>query len=219
MKKLFVVANWKSNKTMPEANLWLQGFKIDDLRFTNKEIIICPPFTLLSLVSSEVRSKQLEVKIGAQNISSFGEGAYTGEVNGKQIKELADYVIIGHSERRKNFGETDVMLFDKFKIAKENGLIVIYCVQGKETKVPENVDIVAYEPINAIGTGSPDTPENANNIASYFKSNFNVSAVLYGGSVTAANVNEFTKMPNINGVLVGGASLDAKEFYAIIQKA
>lgn len=219
MKKVFVVANWKSNKTEIEADSWLQGFKIDDLRSTNKEIIICPPFTLLSSVSSEVRSRQLEIKIGAQNISSFDEGAYTGEINGKQVKEFADYVIIGHSERRKNFGETDEILFEKARLAKENGLIVIFCVQGKETKVPENVDIVAFEPVSAIGTGQSDSPENANDVASCFKSNFNVSAVLYGGSVTAENVNKFTQMSNIDGVLVGGASLDAKEFYEIIQNA
>lgn len=214
MKKLFVVANWKSNKTTIEAENWLQV-----VQNSEKEVVICPPFTLLSLVSSEVRTKQLRVKIGAQDISSFGEGAYTGEINGKQIKEFADYVIIGHSERRKNFGETDEILFEKMRLAKENGLIVIFCVQGKETKIPVNTDIVAYEPINAIGTGNPDTPENADDVAAYFKANFQVSGVLYGGSVTAANVNSFTQKPNIDGILVGNASLDAQEFYKLIKNA
>lgn len=214
MKKLFVVANWKSNKTTIEAENWLQV-----VQNSEKEVVICPPFTLLSLVSSEVRSKQLGVKVGAQDISPFNEGAYTGEVTAKQIKEFADYVIIGHSERRKNFGETDEILFEKMRLAKENGLIVIFCVQGKETKIPVNTDIVAYEPINAIGTGNPDTPENADDVAAYFKANFQVSGVLYGGSVTAANVNSFTQKPNIDGILVGNASLDAQEFYKLIKNA
>jgi len=164
-----------------------------------------------------MREQMLPIGLGAQDISSFEEGAYTGEVSAKQVKEFANFVIIGHSERRNNFGENDNILFKKFKLAKENGLIVIFCVQGKETKIPENADVIAYEPINAIGTGNPDTPENAENVAAYFKANFKVPAVLYGGSVTASDVNSFSQMPSIDGVLVGKASLDPEEFYAIIQ--
>lgn len=223
MKKIFIVANWKSNKNIHETEEWLRdlakGFSEIKPNIDNKEIIIAPSFTSLGHANYCIKNLKLPIKLAAQNISSFDEGAYTGEINGKQIKEFTELVIIGHSERRRNFGETDEMLFDKFKIAKENGLTVIYCVQGKETKIPANVDIIAYEPINAIGTGNPDSPENANAVASYFKSNFNVSNVLYGGSVTVENVNEFVKMSNIDGVLVGGASLDAKEFYQIIQNA
>lgn len=215
MKRNIIVANWKSNKTESEAKDWLSQFS----SLSNKEIIICPPFTLLSLMSSEVRSQKLRVKVGAQDISPFEEGAYTGEVNGKQLKDFADYVIIGHSERRISFGETDEMLFRKNELAKENGLATIYCVQGKETKIPMNIDSVAYEPIDAIGTGHPDTPENADSVAAYFKTNLKVSCVLYGGSVTAINVKSFTQMPNIDGVLIGKASLDAKEFCKIIENA
>lgn len=219
MKRNIIVANWKSNKTESEAKTWLDRFKISGQEFASKEVIICPPSTLLSLISSEAKNRELKVKVGAQDISPFGEGAYTGAINGRQIKELASYVIIGHSERRKNFGETDEMLFDKFKLAKENGLNVIYCVQGKNTRIPANVDIVAYEPIDAIGTGHPDTPGNANDVAVYFKTNYKVPCVLYGGSVTSLNVNNFTQMPDIDGVLIGRASLDAKEFYTIIKNA
>jgi triosephosphate isomerase (TIM) len=219
MKKVFIVANWKSNKTESEAREWLDGFKIQDLELTNKEIIICPSFTLLPNLKSYFLNHKSSVRLGSQNISSFGEGAYTGEVNGKQIEELADYVIIGHSERRNNFKETDEIIFKKFKLAKEAGLNIIYCVQGKETKIPENADTVAYEPVYAIGTGNPDTPENADKVGIYFKANSQVRNVLYGGSVTAANVNSFTQMPNLDGVLVGKASLDPSEFLQIIKNA
>lgn len=221
MKKTIIVANWKSNKTESEAGEWLQSIQNSEFGVQNeeKEIIVCPPFTLLPILKSYFLNHKSPIRLGAQNISSFDEGAYTGEINGKQIKEFADYVIIGHSERRKNFGETDEMLFNKCKFAKGNGLKIIYCVQGKETKIPENVDAVAYEPVNAIGTGNPDTPESAENVGAYFKTTFRVPVVLYGGSVTAANVNSFTKMPNIDGVLVGKASLDPLEFLQIIRNA
>lgn len=205
--------------TSLEAKAWLDGFKIYDLGFTDKEIVICPPFTLLSEVESRIKNQELRIKVGAQDISPFDEGAYTGEVSASLLKEFADYVLIGHSERRKNFLESDEILFKKVALAKQYGLIPIFCVQGKETKIPSNIDVIAYEPIDAIGTGHPDTPENAEDVASFFKNNNNVSYVIYGGSVNSENVNSFTKMPDIDGVLVGGASLDVQEFYAIIQNA
>lgn len=220
MKKTLIVANWKSNMTALEARKWFQ--KVANLKpqaQSEKTIIICPPFTLLPYTQHNIQVSNLSWQIGAQDISSFGAGAYTGAVNGQQIKEFADYVIIGHSERRKNFGETDEVLFNKFKLAKESGLKVIYCVQGKETKIPQNVDVVAYEPVAAIGTGNPDTPENAEAVAAYFKANSQVSAVLYGGSVNSANVGSFAQMPNLDGVLVGKASLDPAEFLQISQNA
>lgn len=220
MKKVFIVANWKSNKTESEAKDWLsQVSSLRDQDLLNKEIIVCPSFVHLSAMKTFIEEQKLPIKLGVQNISPFGEGAYTGEINSKQIKGFVDFVIIGHSERRKNFGETDEMLFQKFKLAKEAGLNVIFCVQGKEIKVPEDANIIAYEPINAIGTGNPDTPENAENVGVYFKANSQVSRVLYGGSVTAANVSGFTQMPNIDGILVGGASLDPLEFLQISKNA
>ncbi len=220
MKKTFIVANWKSNKTESRAKDWLSvisGLKDQDL--SNKEIIVCPSFIHLPIMKEFIEGQRLPLKLGAQDVSPFDEGAYTGEVNGEQIKEFVDYVLIGHSERRKNFGETDETLFKKFKLAKENNLSVIFCVQGKETRIPENADIIAYEPINAIGTGNPDTPENAEDVGAYFKANSQTLCILYGGSVTADNVNGFTSMPNINGVLVGKASLDPLEFLQILKNA
>lgn len=212
----FIVANWKANKTSLEAKEWLQEISNN----ANKEIIVCPPLTLLSDMKSLIANYQLPITLGVQDISAFDEGAYTGEVNGKQIKEFADYVIIGHSERRQNFKETDEMLVKKVQMAQKYLLTPIFCIQDQNTFIPEGVKIIAYEPVGAIGTGNPDTPENADKTAQIIKDTHkNVMFVLYGGSVTSTNVSSFTKMPSIDGVLVGGASLDASEFGKIIQYA
>ena len=169
MKKLFIVANWKSNLTKAEAEDWLARFKINDLRLKNKKVIICPPFTLLSILKSYILNHKSPITLGAQDISPFGEGSYTGEVNGKQIKEFADYVIIGHSERRNNFSENNEMLARKVEMAKFHNLRSIFCVQSEDTPVPEGVFLVAYEPVFAIGTGNPDTPKNADKVADEIK--------------------------------------------------
>lgn len=212
--------------TESEAKTWLDRFKTyspageaGDIEFIDEEIVICPSFTLLSFLKTYLLNNKFPVKVGAQDVSPFEEGAYTGEVSASLLKEFADYVLIGHSERRRNFMESDEMLFKKVELAIHYGLTPIFCVQGKETQIPSNSSIIAYEPIDAIGTGHPDTPENAQAVASFLKRDYNAQHVLYGGSVTSKNVKEFTQMPNIDGVLVGRASLDAAEFYAIIQNA
>lgn len=219
MKKIYIVANWKSNKIESEAKDWIQKFMNYDLGFINKEIIICPSFTLLSTFKSYFLNHKSSITIGAQDISPFSEGAYTGEINGKQVKEFADFSIIGHSERRKNFNENDDTLEKKVQAALKHGITPIFCVQGIDAKIPRNIKIVAYEPVFAIGTGNPDTPENADQAAKQIKERNGTEYVLYGGSVTSKNVKDFTSKFNIDGILVGGASLDAKEFYSIIQNA
>lgn len=221
MNKLYIIANLKSNKNEIEAKNWLEEFKkIKDLSqvLKEKEVIICPPFTLLSLFSSFMFSNSLPVKIGAQNVSPFNEGAYTGEVNAKQIKDYASYVILGHSEGRSNFKESDDMLLNKVKVSLEYGLIPIYCIQDKDTLVPEGINVLAYEPVFAIGSGTPDTSENAEDVANFIKTKGNYQ-ILYGGSVTPQNVKSFTDKENLSGVLVGGASLDPNEFIEIIKNA
>lgn len=218
MKRLFLVANWKSNKTSEEAREWIERITNCELRITNKEVIICPSFTLLQTIKDFIKREKLPFKIGAQNISPFDAGAYTGEINGKQIKEFADYVIIGHSERRTKFGETDEMLVKKAAQAFEAGLTPIFCIQNEDTPVPANVELVAYEPPTAIGTGNPDTPENAERVAKIVKErNPHIAYILYGGSVSAENIGSFVERENISGVLVGGASLDALKFATLIK--
>ncbi|MEK7571178.1 MAG: triose-phosphate isomerase [Patescibacteria group bacterium] len=221
MKKLFIVANWKSNKTRLEAREWLQQFVKRDFQVPQgKEVIVCPPYHLLPFIKDYLLEYIAEIKLGAQDVSSFPSGSYTGQINATQVKEFAEYAIVGHSERRKYFSETDEMLEEKVKMALSQDLTPIFCVQGKETKIPSGVTVVAYEPIAAIGTGNPDTPEDAEEVAVVIKQkNPQVKAVLYGGSVTADNVNSFTNVSVIDGVLVGGASLDAKKFVGIVGNA
>ncbi len=234
MKKLFIIANWKSYKTETEAIKWLQEFQLSNFGSSpegdklpisnggegeNKEIIICPPVTLLSPMREYIDEHTLPITLGAQNISPFDEGRYTGEINGKQIKEFAKYVIIGHSERRDNFDETNELLVKKVAMANKYELIPIFCIQGKETNIHIESGIVAYEPVAAIGSGNPDTPEDAQKIAFGVKEKNAALAIVYGGSVTSENVNLFTSQSAIHGVLVGGASLDPQEFSQIIKNA
>lgn len=222
MKKTFIIANWKSNKTILEATEWFRTINNSPVTFNKeeKEVIVCAPFTLLPKVKKLTVNCSLSIVVGAQDISPFDEGAYTGEVNGEQIKEFADYVIIGHSERRQYFKEDRETLNRKVIMASKYNLLPIFCVQDQNTPIPPNVKIVAYEPVSAIGTGNPDTPENAEQIAILIKaSNREITNVLYGGSVTSENINSFTKMSNIDGVLVGTSSLDPTEFLKIINNA
>lgn len=221
MKKRFIVANWKSNKTLAEANDWLHHISASPFPITDeREVILCPPFTLLSMIKNALDEKKLILKLGAQDISPFTQGAYTGEVNALQIKEFAAYVIIGHSERREHFSETDEQLAKKVDQALSAGLQPIFCIQSAQTAIPDSVTIVAYEPVEAIGSGHPDTPADAETVSQIVKKNHtNVQVVLYGGSVTAENVNSFTQSDAIDGVLVGGASLDAEQLSKIIGNA
>jgi len=222
MNKVFIVANLKSYETEIEAKNWLEiflrNFKNSNKDLSQKVIIICPPFTLLELFKEFFLTNEVNVFLGAQDISPFDEGAYTGEINAKQIKEFAEFVLIGHSERRNNFNETDDALSKKVEISLRYRLKPIYLVQSNSNQIPQGVEIIAYEPVFAIGSGTPDTPENANKEAALIRERGNYQ-VFYGGSVTSENVAGFTKMENIKGVLVGGASLNAEEFIKIIQNA
>ncbi|MDP3941576.1 MAG: triose-phosphate isomerase [bacterium] len=221
MKKLTIVANWKSNMTSGEAIQWLQEFPISQIQShtSSKEIVICPPFTLLNQLKWYVTEKKLPFQIGSQDVSPFPRGAYTGEVAADLLKEFVTYSIIGHSERRKYFHEDGQMLANKVDLAHSSDLTVIFCVQGANTSIPKGVRVVAYEPVFAIGTGEPDSPENAESVARSISDNTQVEMVLYGGSVTEKNVSSFTKMEHIRGVLVGTASLNPSSFAQIIANA
>lgn len=220
MKPLLIAGNWKSNKTTAEALLWLQDFKNHIIPIPSYiTVVLCVPFTLLYTVKETIKRDSLPLVLGAQNVSAFPEGAQTGEESARMVRDLADWVIIGHSERRKNFNETDEILRQKVEQAHRAGLKIIYCVPDDKTPIPAHVDVVAYEPVFAIGTGTTDTPKHANDIIGSIKAYSQVSTVLYGGSVTAENVALFVSQRAIDGVLPGGASLDPEKFANLISAA
>lgn len=217
MKNLIVVGNWKENKTVEDAQKFLSEFTSFYTARPEVYVIICPQFLSVDRVSEYIKMNRLEVRVGIQNVSKFEEGAHTGEVSARAAKEFASHVILGHSERR-SMGESDGDVRMKVELAAKYELEPIVCVVNEDVPIPQGVKIVAYEPVEAIGTGNPDTPQNADKVAEAIKSkNPDIAYVLYGGSVTAENVASFTKMEHIDGVLVGGASLDPTSFSSIIK--
>ncbi|MBI4067391.1 triosephosphate isomerase [Candidatus Gottesmanbacteria bacterium] len=219
--KIYIIGNWKSNKNRQEVKDWFAFIATQDFSKAmpeNLTIVVCPPFTYLSLSRVLIAEGKLTLNLGGQDVSPFKEGAYTGEVSASMIKEYADFCIIGHSERRKNFAENDDLLAEKVKRAKETGLKIIFCVQDENTFVPPGVDIIAYEPIWAIGSGKPDTPENANKVIGAIKQRHQAKVVIYGGSVSPDNILSFVSMEHIDGVLPGGASLDPVKFAQMISQ-
>lgn len=224
MKRKYVIGNWKSNKNLSETENWFKSFQVlfsqnKNIQLGRVEIVVCVPFVFLSLAKKLRDEYRLPLKIGAQDVSPFANGAYTGEISATQLGEFVQYVIIGHSERRNNFREDDSLLSEKVKRANEAKLNSIYCVQDENTIIPAGVGIVAYEPVWAIGTGKTDTPENANRVAQTIKQKWNGEVLIYGGSVTADNIKSFITAESIDGVLPGGASLDAVKFWQMILNA
>lgn len=221
MKPLLIAGNWKSNKTIIEAEEWLRELRTQNLELNDQRkgitLVLCVPFTLLHFLHDQIKQLNMPIALGSQDVSPYPEGAYTGEIASRQIKEFADWVIIGHSERRNYFGETDALLKQKVEQAKAGGLKVIYCVPDGNTPIPTGVDVAAYEPVWAIGTGKADTPENAGSVIARIKQTFRVGTVLYGGSVTPTKVASFVTHPAIDGVLPGGASLEAETFIGIVR--
>ena len=158
MDKIIIAANWKSNKTKVQAQKWLGEIALKSFP-DNIEVIIFPPFTLLDHFTSFIRVNDVPLKIGAQDVSPFGSGAYTGEISAEQVKEFADYVLIGHSERRSNFMESNKLISQKIQQSIQQGLKPIVCISepGQLEGIPEEV-VISYEPVEAIGTGQPEDP-------------------------------------------------------------
>lgn len=219
MKNKLLAANWKSNKTKFEAKDWLVEISNYEIP-TGIEVIIFPPFTLLDIISGYVRVNSMPFKIGAQDISPFDSGAFTGEISARQIKEFASHVLIGHSERRNNFLENADMIAKKVDKALSEGLTPIVCVSSLEqaNNLKSDKIIFAYEPIGAIGTGKPEDSSSVEKIARQIKKTNN-HRVIYGGSVNAQNIKNYLDLSSIDGALVGGDSLDSKSFANIIQNA
>jgi triosephosphate isomerase len=250
MRTPIVAGNWKMNKTVEEARslVFSMSLKLREIEGVDK--VLCPPFPALVAVSALLQGT--DIGLGAQNLHWEESGAYTGEVAPNMVAEFCQYVIIGHSERRAYFGETDETVNKKVRAALAHDLTPIVCVGETEDEYESNqtgevvrrqislgladVDpakaaevIVAYEPIWAIGTGKASSGENANAVlADYIRpaladlfgaDTAQAIRIQYGGSVKGANADEFFSQPEIDGALVGGASLKADDFVAIVQAA
>lgn len=220
MKKTLIAVNWKSNKTKSEAKEWIEEVSLADLP-EGLDIIIFPPFTLLDILSGYIKVNSLPFKLGAQNLSPFASGAYTGEISSLQIKEFADYVLIGHSERRTNFEESNELVKKKIDQALNGNLTPIVCLSTLEQSqgLTSEKIIFAYEPPTAISTNGPgveaENPKNVSVFAEKLKERIR-SRIMYGGSVDPSNIKSYTSLENISGVLVGGQSLEAESFIKLI---
>lgn len=218
-KNIWIISNWKSNKSISEALDWISKVGPQIPKVNNLKVVVCPAFSAISEVRKAISVGGFSLKVGSQNLSPFGIGAYTGEEPAALLSQFVELSILGHSERRKNFAEDDEQISQKVTQAVENNITPLVCVQGGQTPVLASCRLVAYEPVFAIGTGNPDTPENANSIATNLKQKYGQNLeVIYGGSVNAKNVEHFIKQQAINGVLVGGASLNAEEFIKIVKE-
>ncbi|KKR88625.1 MAG: Triosephosphate isomerase [Candidatus Gottesmanbacteria bacterium GW2011_GWA2_41_12] len=200
---------------------WIQ--EVSKINFPARDqvkVILSAPYIHLSKLSELISQLKLPIELASQDISRFDEGAYTGEITGKMLSGLVKYVLIGHSERRKYFGEDDKILEEKVNRAVEANLNVIYCVSDPDTYIPSGVSNIAYEPVWAIGTGKAEAPEETAFIIRKLKEkNGNDKVIIYGGSVNESNVKSFFTVSGADGVLPGGASLDPKKFTAIITNA
>ncbi len=238
--------NWKMNLNVSQSISLVDEMigQLDEIN--NVEKVLCPPFT--SLYALKELTKHTSIKLGAQNMYYKDKGAYTGEISPTMVADLCEYVIVGHSERRQYFHESDASVNQKIKKAFESDLIPIFCVgesyeennSGKTEDVisrqvtgglmdikPNPKLIIAYEPVWAIGTGKAATSQQANNtiylIRNILSSIWNKESstairILYGGSVTNANIAEFISQSEIDGTLIGGASLSASDFIGIVSQ-
>jgi triosephosphate isomerase len=250
MREPFIAGNWKMHKTIGEAVALVEALQTALADVEGCDVAVCPPFPALAAVREALAGSA--IGLGAQNMHWEEKGAFTGEVSPQMLEGLCDYVVIGHSERRTLFGETDKTVNKKLHAALAHGLKPILCVgenleqnQAGETEAFVGGQVqaafegisaeqartitIAYEPIWAIGTGLPATGEGANEIiggtvrkavaSMYGQDVADDVRIQYGGSVKPGNIAEFMAQPEIDGALVGGASLRADDFAAIVKGA
>ena len=246
MRRLLIAGNWKMNKTVPEALELVRELKERLKGVEDRDVLVCPPFTALYPVGRELEGSS--ILMGAQNMFYEEKGAFTGEISPVMLKDVGcSYVILGHSERRHIFGESDELINKKVISAVNHDLIPILCVgetleerekgetrqvverqvrEGLKGLKPEDEFVIAYEPVWAIGTGRSATPEMAQEVHAFIrevltelfgKEKAEGVRILYGGSVKPENAKGLLEMPDIDGALVGGASLKAESFSAIVK--
>jgi triosephosphate isomerase len=244
MRRPFIAANWKMNKTISETQEFISRFIPEVKDKSDVDIVIAPPFTSLAVAAEKL--KNTNVILAAQDVFYEEKGAYTGEVSPLMLVDIGcKYVIIGHSERRQYFNETDEIVNKKIKAVKKTGLGIIFCIgesleereagrtfdvlQREIEKGLNGIDpdttVIAYEPIWAIGTGKTATPEQAQDAHTYIRERLNILygnkannfCIIYGGSVTPENIDSLMARKDIDGALVGGASLKVEGFIRIVK--
>lgn len=250
MRRPLIAGNWKMFKTIPEGINLINIIKAGVHKITDCDVVVCPPFTVLAAISKEIEDTKIE--LGAQDMHFETEGAFTGEVSPLMLKDVrCRYVILGHSERRQYFKETDEFVNKKVVAALKYNLVPIVCVgetleerearrafeivkhqldqslKGLKSEEIERI-VIAYEPVWAIGTGRTATPEQAEQMHSYIRRLLNEQygealgekiKILYGGSVKPDNIAQLMAKPNVDGALVGGASIKAEAFIQIVTNA
>ena len=249
LRKAIIAGNWKMNNTRVETKALIEAL-IPAVKDADCGVVVCVPFT--NLETAVNLTKGTNIKVGAQNCHFEAKGAFTGEISASMLTEMGvEYVVIGHSERRQYFGETDVTVNKRLKAAVAAGLTVILCVgemlEDRENGVTDELVamqtkialggvsredlskiIIAYEPVWAIGTGKTATADQANEVCAviratveklYDKEAADAMTVQYGGSMNAGNAAELLSKPDVDGGLIGGASLKAPDFAAIVEAA
>ena len=252
MRQPLVAGNWKMNGDNASTESLVNGLISGRADVTNAEVLICPPYILIPRAAAVLERRGSDnISLGAQDLDVHGNGAYTGQTSAAMLKDAGcSYVIIGHSERRSIYGETDADVAEKFKVAQAGGLIPVLCVgeslQEREANETEAVvarqldavieaagiktladSVIAYEPVWAIGTGMTATPEQAQDVHEFIRNRIagldaEVAAglrILYGGSMKPDNAESLIGMADIDGGLIGGASLDADSFLGICKAA
>ena len=243
-RRIIVAGNWKMNKNLEEVQSFFEDLEVGE---GLSEVVIAPPFPFLHACVHRVQTMDRAITIAAQNCHQEVKGAYTGEVSAEMIASChAGVVIVGHSERRALFGESDTLLNEKIKTALNAGLRVIYCcgekkdereaeshfeivgaqiINGLKDLTTDNFEniVIAYEPVWAIGTGLTASSDQAEEMHKFIRQLLPEevrahTAILYGGSVKPGNFDELLEQPNIDGGLIGGASLDAQSFSELIAK-
>lgn len=214
----YFIANWKANKNINETQAWANEFLKLQIPNQDIKIIICPPFPLIFPLKKMLEN-QKNIYVGCQDISLFEDGTYTGEVTAHSLETLVAFAIIGHSERKKYFHESETNVQTKYALAKKYGIEPIYCVANADILYPPDIKFLCYEPPDAISKG-----DGRGNFASLdqilaAKQKLHVNSYtkfIYGGSVNKDNATEYLKSGEIDGFLIGGASLEPRHFFQII---
>lgn len=221
----YLVANWKAQMTLPLITAWVTDFKnlisqnervSDALKNKVFEIIICPPSPFILYVKNNLADAP-GVTVGSQSVSVMGQGKYTGEVTAEALRDVVDYSIIGHSERRSIMNESEEIIKNQIDQAQKNGIKQILCVRNTQDQIYDGVNMLAYEPTEAIGTGANAAVGDVLKMKQ--KLSFPTETpFLYGGSADATNMTEYLDTGEVDGFLVGTASLSADSFFAMAQK-